>query len=201
MVNFADSIVMLQDMGVADVLIPFILVFTVVFAILQKSHVLGKKEEAKRYNIIVALVMGLGVVFTHVLGVFPPQHDPVNIINLALPNISVVVIAIIMVMLLLGVFGAELNLGGTRLNTWIVLVSAGVVIYVFGTAAGYFGNGNFPSWLWFLADPNTQSLLIVILAFGLIIWFITKEDKPPTEEDKQNRISNWIKAISDEPKK
>jgi len=189
MANLADGIIMLQQLGVADVLLPFLLIFTVVFAVLQKSHVLGR--ESKKYNVIVAMVMGLALVFPHVLGHYPPQSDPVNIINSALPSISVVVIAVLMVMLLLGVFGAEFNLGGTGVNTWILWLSIITVVYVFGTSAGFFGNGVFPPWLWFLADPNTQALLIMILVFGVIIWFITKEDK----KDDKDPMKNWIKAI------
>jgi hypothetical protein len=192
MANFADGIIALQQMGVADVLLPFFLIFTVVFAVLNKTHILGAKADAKKYNIIVALVMGASVIFPHVLGVYPPQSDPVNIINSALPSISVVVIAIVMVMLLLGVFGADLNLAGTSVNAWILFICAGTVIYVFGTSAGYFGNGRFPAWLWFLADPNTQSLLVMVLVFGMIIWFVTKEDKEPKPGD---RFRDWIHPL------
>lgn len=180
-------------MGVIDVLLPFILVFTIVYAVLQKSKILGSKQDAKKFNVILALVMGASVVFPHVLGVYPPMSDPVVIINNSLPHISVVIVAIIMVMLLLGVFGSELNLGGTSLNSIIVVLSAATVIYVFGTSAGFFGNGNFPIWLWFLADPGTQSLLVMVLVFGLIIWMITKEDKPKT--DDKDSLKNYIKPL------
>lgn len=184
MVNFADGIIQLQNMGVADVILPFLLVFTIVFAVLQKTQILGDKSEAKKYNGVVAFVMGLTLVFSHILGFFPPHQDPVNIINAALPNISVVLIAIVMVLLLLGVFGADVNILGNSLNGWVFFLMAAIVIYVFGTAAGYFGNGRFPDWLWFLSDPNTQSLLIVILVFGGIIWLIMREpDKDKKEKD------------------
>lgn len=194
MATFADMIYMLQGIGVADVLLPFILVFTVVFAVLQKSKLLGK--DSKKYNVILALVMGASVVFPHILGIYPPTSDPVNIINGSLPSISVIVVAIIMVMLLLGVFGAELNMDGKGINVWILFISFASVVYVFGTNAGFFGNGNFPPWLWFLADPNTQSLLIMILVFGIIIYFITKDDN---KEDK-DPMKAWIKALDGKEK-
>lgn len=194
MATFVDMVYMLQDIGVADVLLPFILVFTVVFAILQKSKILGK--DSKKFNVILALVMGASIIFPHVLGYYPPYADPVMIINASLPSISVVVIAIIMVMLLLGIFGSEFNLESKGINGTILFISLATVIYVFGTNAGFFGNGNFPPWLWFLADPNTQSLLVMILVFGAIIYFITKEDKDEKEKDKPS----WIKAIESSKK-
>lgn len=190
MANFIDVIYYLQDLGVADVLLPFLLVFTVVFAVLQKAKILGK--DSKKYNVIVAMVMAFSVIFPHILGYYPPTSDPVIIINSSLPQISVVIIAIVMVMLLLGVFGADIDLAGKGINTWILFIAFGTVIYVFGTNAGFFGNGTFPRWLWFLEDPNTQSLLVMILVFGGIIYFITKEDKP---KDDDKAIKHWIKAI------
>ena len=191
-------------MGVLDVLIPFLLIFTAVFAIFQKTHILGKKDEAKRYNIIVALAMGVATVVPHTLwGTGDPTSpylangmvDVVNVINNSLPNISVVVIAIIMVMLILGVFGADINLAGASVSAWVMFIAAGTVVYVFGTSAGFFGNGNFPRWLWFLEDPNTQSLLVMILVFGAIIYFITRDDKH--EEKENEKKPNWIKALDE----
>jgi hypothetical protein len=178
MADFRDAIFMLQDMGVADVLLPFLLVFSIVFAILQKTKILGSQPGAKRFNVIVALVMGLALIFPHVLGYYSPESDPVNIINAALPSVAVVIIAIIMVMLLLGAFGSDLEVSGTPLANFVLIFAFAAVAYIFGTAAGYFGGGRFPRWLWFLEDPNTRSLLVMILVFGGIIWFVTHEDKP-----------------------
>jgi hypothetical protein len=193
----------LQAVGVADVLLPFLLIFTVAFAILQKTKVLGEKPEVKRYNLIVALVMGMAVVVPHVVwgtadnvNIYLSNGaiDPVKLINNSLPSVSIVIVAILMVMLLLGIFGAELDLNGRGINVGILVFSFATVIYVFGTNAGFFGNGNFPRWLWFLADPGTQSLLIVILVFGIIVWFITKEEQK--EKDENYEWRKYIKPIT-----
>jgi len=34
----------LQDIGVVDVILPFILIFTIVFAVLEKTKILGEDE-------------------------------------------------------------------------------------------------------------------------------------------------------------
>jgi len=72
------------------------LVFTIVFATLQKTKILGEdenKKPRKNFNAVIALVMGLAVVIPHVIGSYPPDGDVVNIINNALPNVSVVLVA------------------------------------------------------------------------------------------------------------
>ena len=42
---FKDALIKLEEIGLSDVIIPFILIFTLVFAILQKSHIFAKKGE------------------------------------------------------------------------------------------------------------------------------------------------------------
>jgi len=179
---FQEFIMTLDRWGVADVLLPFMLIFTVVFAILQKSEVLGKGK--KNYNTIVALVMGLGVVFPHVLGKYPLSSDPVEIINNALPSVSVVLVAIVMVLLVIGLLGGEVRWLGTSVSGWIAIISFLVVLYIFGRATGWPGfTRQMPEWLRWLDNPDTQAFVVIILVFGILIWFITKDDT-----DKKSNI-------------
>ena len=87
-----DFIRWLDDVGVRDVMLPFLLIFTIFFAILQKTKVLG--EGKKNMNLAVALVIALIVVIPHVTNDYPSEDvDPVAIMNKALPNVSIVLIA------------------------------------------------------------------------------------------------------------
>jgi len=169
-INFQDAILYLQQAGVADVLLPFLLVFTLVFAIMEKTELFGK--EKKNVHIIVALVMGLAVVIPHVTGMYSQQTDVVNIINSALPNISVGIIAVVMLLLLLGLWGGT-NFAESKATGWMIGIAMLFVIFVFVNAAGYFQN--LPSWLYFLEDPSTQALIIIVIVFFVLMAYITKE--------------------------
>jgi hypothetical protein len=173
MQDFTWFIHRLNDWGVADVLLPFLLVFTIIFAVLQKSHILGK--EKKNFNVMIALVMGLAVVFPHVLGTYPADADPVNIINQALPNVSIVIIAIMAILLLIGLLGGEVKWIGSSMSGWIAIICFLVVIYIFGDAAGWFSYG-YPPWLSWLDNSDTQALIVILLVFGILVWYITKDD-------------------------
>lgn len=180
---FEDGFIQLADMGILDVLLPFILVFTIVFAVMQKTKILGEEngKPRKNFNAVIALVMGMAVVIPHVIGSYPsPESDVVLIINNALPNVSAVMVAVIMLLLIMGVFGGEVNIAGSSLAGWAVLFAIISTVIIFGNAANWF---NLPSWLGFLEDSETQALVIVILIFALIIWFITKEDKPKDSKE------------------
>lgn len=155
-----------------DVLLPFILVFTIVFAVLQKINLFG--DNSKQFNVIIALVMGAAVIYPHVMGYYPPEKDIVNIINQSLPNVSVVVVAIVMALIIIGVLGKRFEIGENALSGWIALGAFAVVLYIFGNAAHWW---EAPAWMYFLDDPDTMALIITILVFAIIIWFVTKEPK------------------------
>lgn len=190
---FENFIYQLDMWGVTDVLLPFVLVFTIVFATLQKTKILG--DGKKQYNVILALVMGLAVVIPHVVGRYPFNFDPVDVINRALPQVSIILVAIIMLLLIIGVFGNEIDIAGGSLAGWIVVLAIITVVLIFGSAVGWF---MFPFWLSFLYDPELQALIVMILVFGIIIWFITKDDKDKT---KEKGLGKWMENIGQVLKK
>jgi len=185
--NFVDAIEYFDDVGFMDVLIPFVIIFTIVYAILQKTMILGKDK--KNFNVVLAASMGLIVVFGHVLSWFPENADPVNIMNKALPNVSILLVGIVMFLLLIGLLGGRATWMGGSLSGWVAIISIIIILYIFGNAAGWWGGGFWPDWLSFMNDDETIALIIIILVFGIVIWFITKEDRG----DKQGfRLFNDI---------
>jgi len=171
MAIFTDWIVALENLGLLDVLLPFLLIFTIAFAVLQKSKILG--DMSHRFNTIVSFVLAMAAVIPHVIGRGP---DVVVIINKALPNVSLLMIAGMMILLLIGVFGHDVNIAGTGLEAWVVLLSIVAVAYTFLASAGVLNSP--PAWLAWLVDPQTRSMLVAILVFAIIVWFITKEEQP-----------------------
>ncbi|MFH1400696.1 MAG: hypothetical protein ABIH41_04195 [Nanoarchaeota archaeon] len=189
-----DVVFWLKDEGVMDVLIPFILVFTLVFAVLQRTKILGAEKYDKRYNTLIALVMGLAVVVPHVTGSYPMGYDVVDIINNALPQVSLVIVAIVMLLIIIGAFGHEMNIANSPVGGWVVILAVLFVAAIFGNAAGWF---RMPGWLRFIEDPETQTIIVVILVFALIVAFITHEPGPTKEH---RFIDNWKDMLSGGPK-
>lgn len=181
MVSFQDIIHRLQSIGLYDVILPFFLIFVIVFAILRKSAILGETDKAKAYDVVVAMIVGLLVVIPHVVGLYPPNADVVVIMNTALPNIALVLVALLALFLIVGLFGGSAAWAG-KLTGWVAFVSFLLVVYIFGRAANWFQT--VPNWLWWLDNPDTQAMIIVIAVFALVIYFITKEPKEVPEEEK-----------------
>lgn len=181
--NFNTMIATLARLGVWDVVLPFMLIFTIVYATLTTTmkSLFGKSEDGKtdnsKYAIVIALVIALGVVIPHVIGAYPPGGNVVLIINSALPQVALIAVAVLGIMILLGMFGINtMNFANGGISVFIVAASLGLITYIFGSAAGWWTR--VPRFLGFLNDPDTQALIVTILVFGLIVKFIVGSDSP-----------------------
>jgi len=207
MVWYQEVVQRLLELGLLDLILPFMLVFVVVFAILQKSHILGDPlTEGKKFNIIVALVMGLLVVLPHVAYGGAPNDaeltlttaggthfpDVVDIINNSLPSISVWIIAILMVMLLLGMLGGKIDLPGSPFGNWVMLAAIVIVFYVFALSANWFET---PGWLGWLDDRTNQAVLLILLVFGIVIAYVTGKDKTAAEPTAWKKFGDLFKPL------
>jgi len=179
MATFETLVSYFQTFGVLDFILPFILVFTIVYAVLLKTKILGDK---KNFNIVIALILGLLFVVPHILGTYPLGYDPVAVLNETLPSISLVAVAAIMLLILLGIFGTEFLAPAKSI---VALVAVIFVVYIFGASLNFW-RGPYDIFYWWTTE--TTELLLIILVFGLIVWFVTKE--PGSHRSLGDRIED-----------
>ncbi|MFP4423602.1 MAG: hypothetical protein ACLFP2_00055 [Candidatus Woesearchaeota archaeon] len=169
-----NALINLEQIGIVY-LLAFLLVFTIVYAILTKSKILGDK---KNFNIAVALVLGM-------LVILEPNQTVVKIMQSAIPNVSIVLVAILMFLLMVGLMGGEVKWLGNSASGWIAILSAVTIAWIFGVSAGWWGKGYNNVWyLQWMNNSQTVATVIVLLVFGIVIWFVTKEDKPADQQGK-----------------
>jgi hypothetical protein len=180
-VDFANAIRLLESYGVMDFLLPFFLIFTLLYVLLMKVPLFQKGDENtpdKKIVLVIATILSLLVVAPHITNSYPAGLDPINILNETLPSIALMVVAIVFLLILLGAMGKE---GAQGLPKWIEsgfgFMAVVFIVYVFGTSLGWWSapaqfNANLFGW-W---SDDLTTLLVVILVFGLIGWFITKDD-------------------------
>ncbi|MFH1276586.1 MAG: hypothetical protein ABIH82_05740 [Candidatus Woesearchaeota archaeon] len=169
--------------GVMDFLLPFMLVFTIIYAVLQKTHIMGEK---KNFNVIMALVLGLMFVVPHIMGYYPLGYDPVLVLNSTLPSVALVAVAAMMLLILMGMFGTDFAKGAAPL---IAILSIAFIVYIFGAALNLWVDP------WFFADwwsPETTELLIILVVFGLVVFFIVREPK-----SEGFKAMEWVKNLFD----
>ncbi|MBI2671491.1 hypothetical protein HYX16_01015 [Candidatus Woesearchaeota archaeon] len=146
-----------ESFGVFDIALPFILIFTVIFAVLQKIKLFGGK---KNIDIIVAVVLA----FLSVRSVFL-----VGLLNRFLPNTAIFLIIILMFLLMLGTFGGQFEgFKGYMIPIASIISLIFVVLALSGDFLGYGYEFILPS---FLADLfyDYQTRATILFVAGMII--------------------------------
>ncbi len=176
---FGNFLYWLEYWGVRDIILPFILIFTIFFAVLQKIQLFG--TTSKKYNVAISLAIALLVVIPHATGTYPQGADVVNIINDSIPEVALLVIVVVLLLVMLGLIGGTAP-QKTGFTTILAFVAAAVLILIFMS-----GFTTLP--ILSYIDPSIQALIVILLVFGLIVWYVTKE--PPTGQAKGLREWLW----------
>jgi hypothetical protein len=153
------------NMGVFDVLLPLVLVFAVVFSILQRSGILGRR---RAIDATVAFVISLFVIANrYVSELFLPIFSQAGL----------TIIILVAVMLILGLFVSTeetpksfrtmMGIGGIALFFWLMK-----------TITQTYGIWIFPQYWW----VNNSWWVILAVGFALVIFFIVKSG---SEEEKK----------------
>ncbi|MBI2102208.1 hypothetical protein HYT55_00060 [Candidatus Woesearchaeota archaeon] len=175
---FRGVISFLDKLGVYDIILPFLLVFTLVFAILEKTKILGvekvKDQEytKKNINAMVAFVIGFLVIASTQL---------VAVISSVMANVVLLLILSICFLLLVGSFYADKQFSLENSPKWVkflmVVMFIGVVV-IFLNALGWLETVFGVFYLMFTnldAEWAATSLfLIIIIGF---IFYVTHEPK------------------------
>lgn len=182
--NLEEFIEIVNSWGLRDVMLPFLLIFVIFFAILAKVRIFG--EGKKKYNLVVALVVALLVVIPHVMNRYPANFDPVDIMNEALPNISIIIVAAIGAMLIIGVLGGQIVQRPAYITGGVIVIAAVIytifvyptlsplllaiaIIFVIATA---FANPQKDKFNYVQASISIGAFCVVLYFFGIAMgWF------------------------------
>ena len=175
---FRSAITFLDNIGVYDVILPFLLIFTIMFAILEKTKVLGtekiegKELTKKNLNAMVAFVVSFLVIASTQL---------VSVINESLSHVVLLLILVISFMLLVGVFFGSEEFTLEKYPGWIkffmILIFISIVV-IFLNALDWLQYILYLFSNWDAEWAATIILFIIVISF---IWFITKEPKTKKE--------------------
>lgn len=190
----ANAIYILQDWGIYDVILPFILLFTVIFGIMQKVGIFEKKKadqtvtneaEARKYNAIISLAITLLVIVPHILGLYPPDQDAIVIINQLLPNFAVIALVVLLSLLLVGVGAHKVP------NTVTVLISIGGLIFILGTVISTYTQGYMPYWIeYYILNENVIVPSVALLVLGLVFYYLSSTPTPPQGPSGFKKLMN-----------
>lgn len=168
---FRDVIIFFEEIGLYDVVLPFLLVFTIVFAILEKTRVFGtetingKEYPKKNLNAVTAFVMAFFVIASSKL---------VEIITTVSSYTVILLMLSILFLLLVGSFMKE-GEGGFLQGNWnyffMIIMFAGIVL-IFIYALGWWD----VMWGFFRFETGGEVVgsIILLVIIVLFIWYIVK---------------------------
>jgi hypothetical protein len=186
-----DTIGFLATLGVYDVVLPFVLVFVLMFAFLEKTKVLGlevvksgDKEIAytrKNLNAMVAFTTAFFVI---------ASSELVRVLSEVVANTMILVVTGTMFMLALGITHTgkgEFDLGSKGMKPYkqifLALNAIGILLIMLN-ALGWLD----ASYAWLVGNWNSAygMTLIMILVFAGFIYWVTKSSPNPDKNKSKD---------------
>ena len=169
MSTFRNALVFFDQIGVYDVVLPFLLIFTLVFAMLEKTMVLGKDNPArKNLSAMIAFVSSFLVVASAQL---------VAVINRTIATSMVILVMIILIMLIWGGFSkqGEIELPAIYKGLLMAITFIGIILIVLWNLGWLqmvyaYSSAN-------LDGPIVGSIALLIIVLGFMFW-IYSGDSP-----------------------
>jgi hypothetical protein len=158
----------LKDLGLFDVVLPFLLVFSIIFAILEKTEILGKGQ--KNINSIVALSVALITI---------AANQVVTAITTAIPNIVLLIVISLGFLIQLGLFMKKDD-GGLDFATkhakwyktfvWFLFIG---VILVFANSVETDDGETWLEFIWnYLAEQAGEGVFAGVIFLAIVVGVV-----------------------------
>lgn len=168
----------LEEFGFFDVILPFLLVFTIVFGILEKTKIFGVEKingvdyPKKGINSMIAFVMAFLAI---------AAREIVASIQVSLPQVVLVLIIIFSFMLLAGSFMGDKQFNFEERKGWLIFLTLTIFIAVLLIFINSFG------WLnpvmGYLSENSfiLAPIVFVLIVVGAIIYIVGGKSKDVKE--------------------
>jgi len=167
-----------QQLGVFDLVLPFLLVFSLVFAVLQKAKILG--EGKKNLNVIVSLIIAF---------FFLQNTYLLFVLQRFLPNVAITLVVFLMFLLLLGIFaGPHSKWSGSALSLAFIVSLIAIIIALSTDYFEPYGGGILS--FYYNLGPFGQGMFWLIILIAVAIWFVSRE-----EGGGHNKGENFLEKI------
>jgi len=176
-VSLRDLIIGLDQMGFYDVALPFIVIFAISFALFEKIKIFSNK------SINGVLALGMGFAFL--------QNDYLlRMFHRVVPNVAFLILAILLLLLLVGLFAGENKPWGG----FLMFIAFFFAIASLITAASYdkLGSGYASWWQWFVdLDTGSKTTLLGLILVAVILWLVFRTPSSTPRTFGQT-IDGWL---------
>ncbi len=183
-----NAITFFKDFGLFDVVLPFLLVFSIMFAILEKTRILGEEKikegvtmPKRSLNAMVSFVVAMLVVATNKI---------VTAINTALPNVVFLAVVIICFLMLVGIFYKDGDFDFAKTHEgWVYGFIIIILILIIAIFLDSLTTASGETWLTYgfnyvvenSSGPLVTSLIFLVVTL-LAIFFIVRSPSKGKDE-------------------
>ena len=163
----------LQTSGFYEYVLPFLLVFVVLFAILEKTFILGstgsdgERQPKTNLNAILAVILALVLLLQ-------PDLRLVEYMNIYLSKMSFFIVLAVMAMLVIALFAGK-NDDGKMFSGFGMLFAVAVAVFAvlwsLNSSYGGYGWTFLPYWV----TDEILTLVFFVVILGVIIATVTKK--------------------------
>lgn len=181
---FRGVISFMDKIGVYDIILPFLLVFTIIFAVLEKTKILGidkidgKDYTKKNLNAMIAFVTAFLVIASTQL---------VSIINQVMANVVLLLILGVCFLMLVGVFFGDKEFTLKDFPVWTKIF---MILMFVGIVAIFL---NAMDWLQYIFalfkywnEDWAAGIIMMIVLLGFIIY-VTRDSSTPKKESSDKK--------------
>tara|TARA_Y100000310_G_scaffold197013_2_gene197107 strand:+ start:550 stop:1089 length:540 start_codon:yes stop_codon:yes gene_type:complete len=157
----------LADFGIFFYVLPFMLIFALVFAILQKSKVLGDAEKSKGINAVISLAVALLAL----------QFDAVPFFfQILFPKLGIALSIILAAMILVGLFVDFNDSSGKRTGASLILFSVGGILFIIILLQ------SFNDYSWWVGSWWQMNISAIVAGIILIVFIAVVINSGSTEK-------------------
>ncbi len=169
MVMFEEAILFLEELGLSGVILPFILIFTIIFGMLEKIKITGKGEK-KNINAMIAFVIGF---------MFIASTQRVDSLWIMLQYVALFMIINFSILLLIGTLTKEWEVKSKGTIYIITAIVLAVIVYYALDLSGYIKGETI---IGFITNPWLITTIILVA----VIWLVVRgEEKKKSKEKKE----------------
>lgn len=173
--------VLLEQIGLLDVILPFILVYAIVWSVLQRTKVLGEKSQ--HYNAVIAFVLGFFVI---------AALQIVDILQHIVQWSALAVIGVLFITVIGKFMGGVPDPSKDSYPKYIALVVMALIAFYALGLDGWLNFGFVEGWV-------LPILLSLVLVIG-ILWFVlrpeTNTEKEAAKADRK-KVAKQVKVIEE----
>lgn len=190
MAGLADLINLGKEYALFDLYLPFVILFALLYGLLNKSKIFGEGKQAKNLNLIISLASALFILAYTPVGITMTQFFSTFFAGMSIILVTALAFGMFVFLLLPAVGFHPTENFGEKLAKPLVLIAGLIALGLYISSGGPLIIPGIDLGIINLGISSGDMAIILLFGItGLAIWWLTKEEKqgPVTESELRKR--------------